>query len=554
MPCNSKCLHRVFLLLFFLLVVFGCGEPLFGSDSLRISDTIVVSSASYSAAKRDGEAKVDNSWTNQDRGGDHSAADQSWEKQWVSDDNDRDDAQDAWSEEDKKGDDTEGDQAWEEQWASDDNDVDDAEDVWSEEGTEIVGDEDKGRFTFSGEVLNKLAHDVREDNSFESILFNHVKLRAGATMVQSERLYAVLFGVADYFSYVNDEEYDDDTTIRLEDAYFNLRENRFNFRLGNQVVRWGKTDAYSPLDNVNPEDLRDDLSGRREDRKLSIPIVNLELYTESITISGLFIPWFVRSKYDLTGTDWALFGYVEGLTFLEEDPPNSLDNSEGGIRVSGVMSKIDWALSWLHAREDLPTPDTLVVPSGVVLPVGDLAISELADLTDATGQQVFLTHDRQNIYGFEFETTLSSFGVRGDLAYRDDVSFYTRDLERIRKPVIEAMAGVDYFGPSDWYANIQLFLRQVQDYDNRIIWDKETSWAVNGTLWKEYANGNLRFECGFYYDLAGEATVFNPMVLLSYWKPLVIEIGGEWFDGSTETQIGRWTDNDQIYTILKIEF
>jgi hypothetical protein len=141
-----------------------------------------------------------------------------------------------------------------------------------------------------------------------------------------------------------------------------------------------------------------------------------------------------------------------------------------------------------------------------------------------------------------------------DLAFMDNVSFFTRDLERIRKPVVQAMAGVDYFGENNWYANIQFFLSHVQDYENRIVWAKETTWAVNGTLWKEFSNGNLKLECIYYYDLSGDATVFNPKVRLSYWEPIVFEIGGEWFDGSTEIQIGRWSDNDQIYAILEIQF
>jgi len=444
-------------------------------------------------------------------------------------------------------------ETWEEAWDDDGMGTDDTEDLWSAEDT-TRDDYDEGWLKFSGKIWNKLAHDVREENSYESDLFNHFKLKAGATMVQSDQLYAVLFIDADYFSYGNNGDYNDDTTLRLGDAYVNLRENWFNLRLGNQIIKWGKTDALSPLDNLNPEDLRDNLAGRREERKLSIPMANLELYKGNITLSGVYIPFFVESEYDLTGTDWAIFDHVEGLTFIEEGPSQSLNNSEGGVRVSGALAKMDWALSWLHAREDLPTPDTLALPSGMVLPPGNWTVSDLADFANGTGQQVYLTHDKQNIYGFEFETTLSSLGVRGDLAFRDDASFFTRELEQIKKPVVQAMAGVDYSGENNWYANTQLFMSHVQDYEDRIVWAKETTWALNGTLWKEFSNGKVKLECLYYYDLSGDATVFHPKVRLSYWEPIVFEFGGEWFDGSTETQIGRWSDNDQIYAVLEIQF
>jgi len=78
--------------------------------------------------------------------------------------------------------------------------------------------------------------------------------------------------------------------------------------------------------------------------------------------------------------------------------------------------------------------------------------------------------------------------------------------------------------------------------------------AVNGTVWKEFYNGDLKLECRFYYDLSGDATILNPKVRFSFWMPVIVEIGGEWFDGNEETVAGRYKDNDQIYTTIEIKF
>jgi hypothetical protein len=242
------------------------------------------------------------------------------------------------------------------------------------------------------------------------------------------------------------------------------------------------------------------------------------------------------------------------MAVIDKDPSDSLKNSEGGIRISGISGRLDWAFSWLYAREDLPTPDSLDVPVGFPLTTGNLTTSQLADFLNATGQSVFLSHDRQNIFGFEFETTLHVFGVRGDLAYIDHASYFTRDLKQIRKPVLQAMAGIDYSGVNDWYTNLQLFISRTRDYEDRIIWAKKTAWAINGTLWKEFFNGDLRLECRYYYDLSGDATVLNPKVRLSFWKPVIFVIGGEWFDGNDDTVPGRYQYNDQIYLITEIKF
>lgn len=431
--------------------------------------------------------------------------------------------------------------------------TDDTSNPWAAESSRD-SDKDEGLFKLSGEVHNKFAHDVSEDNDSEDDMMNHVQVRIGTSLVHGDLWRAVLFVDADYFSYGNDGDWKEDADIRLGDAYLNFRGDGFNMKIGNQIIRWGKTDAYSPLDNLNPEDFRDDLSGRREDRKRPIPMASMDVYAGNLTISGVFIPFFVKSEYDLIGTDWAVFGRADGITFMEEDPSNSLGNSEGGIRLSGIVGRLDWALSWLSAREDLPTPDTLDLPVGFPLSAGNLTTSQLADFLNATGKSVVLIHDRQNIFGFEFETTLHSFGVRGDLAYIDHTSYFTRDLERIRKPVFQAMAGIDYSGVNDWYANFQVLITRIRDYESRIVWAKETTRAINGTLWKDFFNGDLRLECRYYYDLSGDATVLNPKVRLSFWTPVIFEIGAEWFDGSEETFPGRFQNNDQVYLTAEIKF
>jgi len=443
--------------------------------------------------------------------------------------------------------------ASEEEWEENDRGTDDTEDLWAEEDT-LADSKDEKFFKLSGEVSNKFAHDVNEDNNSEHDMMNHAQLRVGTSLEHDDRLRAALFAKINYFSYGNDGTWDEDSDIRLDDAYLNFRGDGFNMKLGDQIIRWGKTDAYSPLDNLNPEDLRDDLSGRREDRKFPIPMAGLEIYADNFTIAGVFIPFFVKSKYDLWGTDWAVLGRIDGMTTIEEDPSDSLKNSEGGVRLSGITGNLDWAFSWLHTREDLPTPDSLTVPAGFPLPAGNPTTSQLADFSNATGQPVVLIHDRQNIFGFEFETTLHSFGVRGDIAYIDHTSYFTRDLQRIRKPMVQIMAGVDYSGVNDWYANVQILLSQILDYESRIIWAKETTQGVNGTLWKEFFNGDFRMECRYYYDLSGDATVLNPKFRLSFWKPVIFEIGGEWFDGSDKTVPGRYRYNDQVYLTAEMKF
>jgi len=446
-------------------------------------------------------------------------------------------------------------------WEQEPSDMDETEstkDLWNRADSGSGDDSATSRFEISGRFRTRLAVDTNNENEFEDDGYGHAELILESTYKPNNRFQMVFSVDVDYFGYADSGDVDNDFGLRFHDVYINFAHPRFNLKLGNQVVRWGKTDGYSPLDNLNPEDYRDGIAGRREDRKLPIPIANLEIYHGQTTIQGIFIPCFFGPEFDLTGTDWAMFRHADAMidTFglMEEDPDCSLDNSEYGIRVAGILNNIDYAVSWLYTREDLPTPDSMWLPPGIVLPPGEFSPLDLASFAAATGQSISLLHDRQNIFGFEIETTLKDFGIRADIALFDSKSYQTSRLERIEKELWQYMIGIDYNSPNAWYANLQFFQSLVRDYDPLIVWAEEKTSAVIGTFRKTFSNGNYEIECRGYYDISGDGTMINPKLLIAYWQPIRLEFGAEFFDGSVETPLGFYSDNDQVYGVVEVNF
>lgn len=467
------------------------------------------------------------------------------------------DAADAPSDEMTEPDSAPGKDIWEDAPNADEGgEVGDA--AWSEEGgVATQGTPEKKALQFTGMLRNKFAVDTKDDDAVEHELHNHSDALIGAKYVPNDRFHALLSMTADYFIYGNDGDWDYDDSVRLHNAYINWSSPGFNLKAGNQIVRWGKTDGYSPLDNVNPEDYRDGIAGRREDRKIPIPILNLELFFDRVSVQGLYIPVFASSELDTIGTDWAFFQHADkeysGYRIWEEDPAHTFNNGEGGVRLAGTIHRVDMAVSWLYAREDIPFPDSMALPPGFSLPPGG-RLSDLLLLSRFTGQTVRLTHDRQNIYGAEFESTLGDFGIRGDLAYVDESSFLTHDLRRIKKPVCQVTLGMDYNGPNAWYANLQYAQQVILDFDDAVLWAEERSGALIGTISKEFFNGRLKPECRFYYDVDGDASMLNPKLIMSHWEPFILELGAELFDGAEETPLGIYDENDLVYLTATYNF
>ena len=433
-------------------------------------------------------------------------------------------------------------------------------DPWASESAAAPWDEgaEQKKLTVGGRIWNKFGADTKEDNEFEDLYQNHVQGQVDFTYRPSPTAELKVGVGGDYYLYGRDSDWNDDANFRLFDAYLNLTGKFANLKLGNQIVRWGKADGFSPLDNLNPEDFRDGIGGRREDRKLQIPMVNLELFTGMFTLQGIYIPVFFKSDYDTRGTDWALFDHYEEqvgpISIVEENPSNTLENGEGGARLSSMLGSVDYAFSYFYGFEDIGTLDSLRVPQGFNPTFSDRVIRDLVSFANATNQPINLLHDRQHIAGFEFETTLAMFGLRGDVAYTEKVSFITNQLQRVRKPVLQYMVGADYNGPASFYLNVQFGQTFIDDFEDNIILARERTSNINGTVSKGFFNDDFTLAFRGYYDFDGDGTLYNPKFVIDYWQNVSVELGVEIFEGTDFSPLGFFRDNSQYYTRIELKF
>jgi hypothetical protein len=412
------------------------------------------------------------------------------------------------------------------------------------------------RFKIFARLWNKLAHDIHEENEYESDLSNHGEIKVGAQYAQSENLRAVASVRADSFAYENGSHWDTDSDFMLDETYVNWAAGTFNLKVGNQIVRWGKADELSPLDNLNPEEVKDGLVRPREERKLPTPMVNAEIYREPLKLQGVFIPYFEKSKFDRVGTDWALFRHLNeeiGPISIDQDKPsNNLENCLAGARLSGTVRHVDLGVSYLYGRDHLPSLGSLSLPPGAPPVPSSSNLKDLYQFAYLTGQPVTLHYDRQSIYGFEFETILGEVGVRGDLAYIDKRRFLTNDLENVKKRVLQYVVGGDYHGPESIYVNLQFSQSWILDYDDSILFDKELTNTFYGKASKGFSGDRLNLTLRSFYNLTDKSFFINPALELKYWKYFDVEIGVDFLEGSQNTALGWFGDNDQAYLIVRV--
>lgn len=424
---------------------------------------------------------------------------------------------------------------------------------------EYVEDDNSGRsFHINGYFSNRLFHDTHQDNNCESNALNHFKAITNLTYDNNSNLSAQLGFIFNMYSNENHGNWEMDSDLRFHETYVNLLFAAGNLRVGNQIVRWGKTDGFSPLDNTNPEDFRAGIAGRREERKLPIPMVNIEYDLFRTTFQGIYIPGFFKSDLDIVGNDWSPFGHLSPtmstFSYQQEEHNQLFDNPEYGVRASTTLGGMDFSLSYLNAKRDTPVVGTLSVPPGFPGVSEKGSIRDLVQFGVATNQAIPLRYPRQNIFGLEFETTYSNFGIRGDIAYFDKNNYLNNQLLAVKKPVIHYVLGADYLSATDFYINLQFSHSMILDFEEELLYQEEHTKAIIATVSQILFNGDLQLELRSYYDLSGDAAMYNPRVIIKKWDNLTFETGAELFFGKPYTIFGMFEDNDQLYGEVSYSF
>ncbi|MGD8386225.1 MAG: hypothetical protein PVG49_03745 [Desulfobacteraceae bacterium] len=413
----------------------------------------------------------------------------------------------------------------------------------------------------SGHFWTRYAHDLNEDNPFEDDDFSHTELRIKAAYDPSPAWDIVLALDADAFLYRNSGDWDHEINLQPHEAYVRYAGPFYEVTLGNQLVHWGKADEVSPLDIVNPEDLRDGFVRSREDRKLPVPMVNAKFFKGVYKVETLFIPFFQESDIDLVGRDWAFFDHydrsVGSFRLLEDKPANDLSNSEVGVRFSGTIRNLDYAFSYFHTREDVPSFDSLVTPPGFRVPDPDAV--ELRDLVvfasnPLAPQPIGLRYARQNVFGIEFETTWKSLGIRGEVAYIHEKSFLNDRLRRVEVPVYSYVLGADYNKPGSFYCNLQFGQQILEEDDDGLLFTDRVTTTVNGEINKKLFDSKLELALRYLYNFTWEDYYVNPLIRLKYWTNITVDFGVEMEGGPSNSVLGFFDDNDEVYVLFQYDF
>jgi Protein of unknown function (DUF1302) len=255
----------------------------------------------------------------------------------------------------------------------------------------------------------------------------------------------------------------------LRELYVGIFRDGFDVRIGNQRIAWGKGDAVSPNDVLNPPDLRDPIFTDTELRRIPTFAVRADIEGGSNALQLVVQPFFVPARYEVYGSNWAsiqpaspipirgLFRLATGLFDSSLHEPfqslfaqtNLPDKPSAGVRYTYTGHKFDTSLYYHYGYN--ATPQVTLDPMfGQAIAMVDWTMANAStlkpvlDLLDAGVSPYTATFRRRHHVGIDGVTTVGPFAIKVDAAYENASVFYQPDLESFVSPSAEGVLSVEY--------------------------------------------------------------------------------------------------------------
>ncbi len=316
--------------------------------------------------------------------------------------------------------------------------------------------------------------------------------------------------------------------------------------VGRQTVSWGSADALSPVDVVNPSDLRYPIAPPSE-RKLPATMLRAVVdASDGITLDFVLLPVFEPSR--LPGPAWRPAvelpsfppeaGVAGFLPLRDERPAASLRNLQFGVRATfdlDVYGGTDLSATYYRGFRSTPSASFELV-----------AVDEVPGVLFL---QPLLRYDRVHLLGVDFSSAIGPVVVRGEaaLTLSDD-----RDGSdpAVGNTAVQAVLGAERTLPGNVFVSGQLvyeYLAAEQGGD--ASHDLASVMAL-----RMQPDARLTFEAGWLHDWTDGSGLVQPSFGYVLADGVNARLDAVLIYGRDASKYGVWRDNSQFRLSLSYAF
>ena len=142
---------------------------------------------------------------------------------------------------------------------------------------------------------------------------------------------------------------EDSQDFSLSECWMDYTADFWGMRIGRQKTAWGKADGIDITNVICPKDLSS-LAVMTTNEKLAIDALRFSVNGNQFTADAYWIPFFTLAK-------------LSDAKF--EKPESKLSNGEGGLKLSGYFSVLDFSFYGFYGWDDMPFLDYTMSSEGV---------------------------------------------------------------------------------------------------------------------------------------------------------------------------------------------
>jgi hypothetical protein len=343
--------------------------------------------------------------------------------------------------------------------------------------------------------------------------------------------------------------------VSLREGYVNAYLGRFDVRMGQQIVVWGRADGFNPTNNLTPYSMLT-RSPNEDDRRVSNFLMRGWYNFYPFRLEAVWVPQYKPNILP--------FGIVplpfDSPMLAPVYPDSRLQNGSIGIKLNIELVSVDGSVSYFDGYNPMP---------GIAVGSQEPAQS--------SGSGVFMYAYRQRVWGADFSTTLGGFGVRGEIGYRHIKDDYVEN-PFLPHNDIQYILGVDMaFG--DFSLLLQYMGRYVYDFTelpsrlpvsnpaiaarlqmekfNRMIAQQqyEVSHSLSGRISYSMLFETLMLDIFSMVNFSTDEVLFRPKCSYELTDALELSVGAEYYSGPDETLYGMFGDVlSALFVELKVSF
>lgn len=310
---------------------------------------------------------------------------------------------------------------------------------FDEGSVETVAEEEPWIPGLTGELTQKMSYAWQDSaphdkfNSLRSELFldyDHKFKSSIRVKLNLRGFYDAVYRIKGRSDFTKAERDALEREVELFDAYIEGKlTDQLDYRIGRQVVVWGRSDTIRVTDILNPLDNRQPGMVDIEDLRLPVTMAKFDYYSGAWKVSPIVI---LEQRFSKV----APFGGAFYPFPLQRPDEREYDDLTGAISIGAEYSGWDLTFYGAKVRHD----------------------TGYLDLTHPTEW----SHDKVTMVGGAVNILSGSWLFKGEAAYFNDLKYTVTQQQRFNRTDI--LAGFEYNGIADTMISYDLVRRTIGDY------------------------------------------------------------------------------------------